>query len=156
MKKSDLYREWARVLDMCEGTNVEPYQCWGYGGFRSTQRHEPSFDETPLEKYEFAVAILEDKPVFVGDTLYHKDHGRPIYVTKAGFDHNYSWNPPKKTFTLNGVELPCAVKKEFDVHVLTIDAGTNYNRKQDFNFLRIEDRDKVADMLIKLLSENTR
>ena len=27
MKKSDLYREWARVLDMCEGTKVNPGRC---------------------------------------------------------------------------------------------------------------------------------
>jgi hypothetical protein len=27
MKKSDLYREYARVIDMCEGTDVNPLKC---------------------------------------------------------------------------------------------------------------------------------
>lgn len=126
MKKSDLYREWGRVLDMCEGTNVDPRSCWEYGGIVS-ETHTPAFCEYPLEKYRFAVAILEDKPVFVGDTfyegggnkctikddmyLYVNEHCLVQHVDNVAW-HKFSWNPPKKTFMLNGWSVPCPLKTD--------------------------------------------
>lgn len=69
MKKSDLYREWARVMDMCEGTNAKPEYCWKLGGWYMGEI--PDFGAPP-KGYTFAVAILEDKPVFFGDKVYSK------------------------------------------------------------------------------------
>ena len=63
------------------------------------------------------MAILEGKPVFVGDKLYAKHNGAEVTVdTGIKVKHNIfyeelTWTPPapKRTFTLNGVELPCPV-----------------------------------------------
>lgn len=163
MKKSDLYREWARVLDMCEGTGVNPNICWEIYGDREDDG-EPSFTDNP-NKYKFAVAILEGKPVFVGDKLYGKNSGvfRTIdrkEVDSVDWDYSdpqyWSWQPPtKRTFLLDGVELPCPDNNENECknYVLHINAGSNYNRMQSFKFLKIEDRDKVADFLIAKLTE---
>lgn len=71
MKKSDLFREWARVIDMCEGTNVEPRECLKIDNEECHLKH-PCFDEDP-ECYIFAVAILEGRPLFVGDEVYWKN-----------------------------------------------------------------------------------
>ena len=101
MKKSDLYREWARVLDMCEGTKVNPDYCWKSCG---------QFSDDP-KCYEFAVAILKDRPVFVGDKVWLK-HVEKWSVVTSGTraytinDSCCSWDEPKKTIELNGVELP--------------------------------------------------
>ncbi len=101
MKKSDLYREWARVLDMCEGTNVRPEDCWSLNNRKYNER--PEFDADP-EYFKFAIAILEDKPVFVGDKLYICSDPYPVYANingGASNDHNHypfqmcSWNTPK-------------------------------------------------------------
>ena len=74
----------------------------------------------------FAVAIVEGRPVFVGDTVYDKLLEYPLIV-ENGVSLAYgclrfnepdwgklSWVPPKKprTFTLNGVELPCPGKEQ--------------------------------------------
>jgi len=119
-------REWARVLDMCEGTDVKPTTCWRYGGGRGidgraptfTVGHVPSFG---YDSYNFAIAIVEGKPVFEGDTLHSPgdafavsgSDGANLYGQFMGGDvccfsiGLCSWNPPKKkTFTLNGVDLP--------------------------------------------------
>ena len=147
MKKSDLHREWARVLDMCEGTKVDPNVCWGFWGNR-TDQGAPEFIQDP-ERYEFAVAILEDKPVFVGDKIYSKIRGGMVTVTgpisNSGY---YSWNPPKKTFMLNGEELPCpdGNKGGYQISLLN---GRHY-------FSNFHDAQKVANAFDKLLSDNTK
>jgi len=35
-KRSDLYREWARVIDMCEGTKVNSLECVKWYGNLNT------------------------------------------------------------------------------------------------------------------------
>lgn len=104
---NDKYVEYARVIQMCEGTKFEnePWKC-----IRGL-----TFDNHPLFgnniDLEFAMAILEDEPLFVGDKVYWKETG-------VGFDWArlnpklFAWGndltrtPPKRTFMLNGVELP--------------------------------------------------
>jgi hypothetical protein len=49
--------------------------------------------------YEFPLAVVEGKAVFVGDELYHSDGYGPCIVDstwnpRGNFDA-YSWNPPK-------------------------------------------------------------
>ena len=63
MKQSDLFREYARILDLCEGTTIKPHKCIkNQAGqtFLST----PNFLGKP-EDYNFAVAIIDNKPVFI-------------------------------------------------------------------------------------------
>jgi len=167
MKKSDLYREWARVLDMCEGSNVSPYSCVKYQG--GILLANPEFSDYP-ECYEFAVAILEDKPVFVGDKIYANNCVSQLTVvgksTQQGYIYvgdsvNYdisilSWNPPKKTFLLNGVDLPCpafCIPKSR----LTIRACFDgINETASFEFVDDYGAKKVLDCFATILTENTK
>ncbi|MBY0484581.1 hypothetical protein [Nitrosomonas sp.] len=159
MKKSDLYREWARVLDMCDGTKVKPEECWGYMGLKSDGKLEPSFNEPPLENYFFAVAILEDKPVFVGDGIYHKSGLYTVIGinTRIMCISDYSWNPPKKTFLLNGEELPCPISGKARSR-LTIHCEFDeiQNEIAYINFHGNFDAKKVLDHLMSVFKENTK
>jgi len=162
MKKSDLHIEWARVLDMCEGTKVRPFVCWNRKGYDRLKpaRCAPAFSEDP-DSYEFAVAILEGKPVFVGDKIYAKqifgsefdwddpDHIRQITCEDLCVDPEdvWTWNPPKKTFMLNGEELPCATTKQGG-EVMIIKVG---NQECHFMFESGKDADKVMTSIYNLL-----
>jgi len=98
--------------------------------------------------------------VFVGDVVYHKS-GSKYIVSGAGIIDivdwsEYTWQPPKKTFLLNGVELPCHSTDYINGYFLEIDAGIEGKRKRNFLYSNKDDRNKVADALIELLSENTK
>ena len=114
MKKSDLYREYARVIDMCEGTGLEQFDCMKYMGciYRDHNGSKnPSFDR-PASEFSFALAIVEGKPVFEGDVLYDSKGNK--YNIPSGAEwywNNYSWTQPKPaTIT---VTIPYAVAKSF-------------------------------------------
>lgn len=131
--RADLFRRWADVLDMCGGNESHAQMCVKYGG--GFELPQPFLTGRP-EYYEFAIDIVEGKPVFRGDVLYCTDSN--CHVCKANgttkfiagvepFDPNKcTWNPPKpKTITINGVEVkapnligwPYAYTKEkFTVH----------------------------------------
>ena len=153
MKKSDLHREWARVLDMCEGTNINPWQCVRQPRTKELHRTDrmPDFSMRP-EDYEFAVAILKDKPVFAGDLIYHKIENMPYKVRWCdGFinDNDWSWNATKKTFMINGEELPCPAKHgEFVLHIQGFKDNIWYFKNQS-------DIKEVENAIIKLLKEST-
>jgi len=77
MKKSDIFREYARVVDMCEGTTVMPYHCVRFNG----KDFDPNTywfgvpgllacDPMVRGEITFAVCIIENKPVFRWDRLY--------------------------------------------------------------------------------------
>ena len=142
--KADLYREWARVLDMCEGTEVDPGTCWKLGV--TIQNSIPNLNGKPND-YEFAVAILEGKPVFKGDKLYHIDgNGSYFTVDRTTVRFNgLTWNPPNRTFMLNGVKLPCPIRGSFGVYLGF--AG------KDYFFGSVDDRNKVSQAIIKILDE---
>ena len=63
MKHSDLFREYARILDMVEGTTIKPCHCIKNTNGQRFQ-NVPNFLGTP-EDYNFAVAIIDNKPVFI-------------------------------------------------------------------------------------------
>lgn len=112
-KRSDLFREYARVIDMCEGTEIDPWVCVRVKGFGSFDK-QPDFGADRY-RYDFAVAILEGKPVFVGDEIYHPQLGKTIVSEEAfqTFIGNYTWNKPtKRTFTLAGGVLPMPINNE--------------------------------------------
>jgi len=159
MKKSDLHREWARVLDMCEGTGVNPLKCVKFNG--SSVSFWPDFTLQP-DKYCFMIAILEDKPVFVGDKVYANNCTLALTVEGRSEQKGYifvgnctnydisilSWNPPKKTFMLNGEELPCPDGNRGGYQISLLN-GRHY-------FSDFHDAQKVANAFDKLLSENTK
>lgn len=153
MKKSDLHREWARVMDMCEGTNINPWQCVRQPRTKELHRTDrmPDFSMRP-EDYEFAVAILKDKPVFPGDLIYHKIENMPYKVRWCDGlinDNDWSWNATKKTFMINGEELPCPSKHgEFVLHIQGFKDNIWYFKNQS-------DIKEVENAIIKLLKEST-
>ena len=151
MKKSDFYREWARVLDMCEGTGILTKNAWKFEG-RFIGSDTPVFIEGH-DGYEFAIAILEGKPVFVGDKLFLKN-GLCVLAEQCLFMHNevMSWNPPKKTFMLNGVELPAATRGG-GLNILEI---SDTHIRNFFYFETEQDKNKVMEAIIKMLDDATK
>ena len=125
----DLYREYVRCADMCieynekHRTNIQPRECLQlksatgeWVGYFSM--NEPNFSELMNHKIRFAVAILENNPVFVGDIMFEKTTGdkvlisgiNPRLIDFARFTLELPQKP--RTFTLNGVELPCPGKEQ--------------------------------------------
>jgi len=122
---NDKYVEYARVINMCKGTKFEnePWKCVKVCGIPLSKH--PFLAES-TEGYSFAVAILEDEPLFVGDKVYWMHDGTEFEwgmvnhrlfawsddITRTPPKRTFTLNdditrtPPKRTFTLNGVELP--------------------------------------------------
>ena len=70
---ADLHREWARILDMCEGSMAWPpdfVRCNGSSEYPLGQQ-PPNFIYGEPDDYEFAIARIGYEPVFVGDELIH-------------------------------------------------------------------------------------
>lgn len=171
-KLAELNREyWGSIHDMCEGTDVKPWECVKHCGSKGNFKDHPKF-VCDSKCYEFAVAILEDKPVFVANRIWCKINGQGFVIGDLVDDqllllsekserviesheiNNFTLNPPepsalidgkydplrwaeglikqlpenhegrnswllnhghdnrkpeKRTFNLNGVELPCPV-----------------------------------------------
>jgi hypothetical protein len=111
--QADLHREWARVLDMCAGTSVNPVDC--------VKNPAAKYNEISINDIfnilptwtEFAIAIVEGRPVFRGDVLYNEngvacvvvDDSTVVINSVRKFDlHSLnilSWNPPKTKFNVD-------------------------------------------------------
>ena len=139
---------WGRVYDMCDaynkqhGTSIKPQQCVKHCGGKWNLKEHPMFDG---HKYDLAVAIIEGKPVFVGDKIYTKRAGQEVTVSEgflSAIDYTLT-QPQKRTFELNGKQLPCP-SEDYDESVLEL-LGEHYY------FESIEDRNEVAREIIKLL-----
>ena len=139
---------WGRVYDMCDsynkqhGTSISPQQCVKNDGYIWNSKVNPLFDG---RKYDLAVAIIEDTPVFAGDKIYTKRTCQEITVTEgflSAIDYTLT-QPQKRTFDLNGEQLPCP-SEDYDESVLEL-LGEHYY------FESIEDRNEVAKEIIKLL-----
>jgi len=86
MEKNDLYREWVRVLDMCEGTNSKPQECIRFYGLPLRPYIvTPAFGDGS-DDYTFALALVEGKPVFKHDAVYK---GR----TRLFVESRHAYNP---------------------------------------------------------------
>lgn len=175
-------KEFIRVIEMVDdyneknGTDVEPSFC--IKDIDSTLFNIYIKAAHPDDSFTGAVAILFDeqagvhRPVFPGDVLYHKTLFETSYtVTDKGLDLStieyitpfndidwtaLSWHKPqpKRTFEINGVELPCPFKNhEEEKWILTVSGGVVGNRNRDFKFKSQTERDCVADRIIKILDE---
>jgi len=148
MNQNDLYIEYARVIKMCKDTVLEDKPWLGVRFNGSEFYDHPRFD-TLVENYQFAVAILEDRAVFVGDILYLKsscwEYVADKYTTASAVS-DMTWQPPKpkRTFILNGVELPCPLDGKYTEYSLIVSATPFY-------FKSGADRDDVRDNLLAIL-----
>ena len=152
MNQNDLYLKYAEIIKMCQGTALEDTPWLGVRFNGSEFNGHPRFD-TRAKNYQFAIAVLEDKPVFPGDILCFKPSGSEYVASKhttASAVSDMTWQPPKpkRTFMLNGVELPCPVdwQESSNGDVAVIDG-------QVFWFKNKIDADLVHDTLSKIFRE---
>ena len=130
------------------GTDVKPWEC-----VRLAERVmicHPKFEYNP-DICTFAITILEGGPVFAGDKIYSTS-GTEIQIHALSspdlilYGH-YTRTPPKKrTFMLNGVELPCPVRYETERRI-DIHGGDK------FYFESHEDHSKFRVALNQILTE---
>ena len=103
MTLSELYQEAARVSKMVEGTEIRLYECVKMKGYIC--KADPVF-HLNTDSYEFALTIVEGKPVFNGDKLYDKNTGEARIINGTAIwrnnvpqynwiAQNFSWNQPK-------------------------------------------------------------
>lgn len=149
---------WGRIVPMVRdyntrnGTNIRPGNCVKCDGLAVCSDH-PRFNRYSNE-YELAIAILEGKPVFIDDTVYHKQSGveRIINTSELSddFEDNFTWQPPKpkRTFMLNGVELPCPVDwtESANGDIAVIDGEV-------FWFRNSMERDLVRDTISRIFND---
>lgn len=99
-----------KCMEMVEGTNLK---WWNVLKFRLVYNiweilhSEPKFN-WGADDYKLAIAVVEGKPVWEGDTLYFNGEKCTIKQTTRALCsmHLWSWNPPQpKTLT---IELPIA------------------------------------------------
>jgi len=97
MTLSELYLEAARVAKMEESyPNIYPIRYERHNYKSKALIGHASWEER-FEEVEFALAIVEGKPVFKGDVLYYKDgssSGWHPCCSNQDFGTS-SWNPPK-------------------------------------------------------------
>ena len=95
------------MTSLCKGTKVNPRECVKLDGHIQRSTFPWNFDCDPAN-YSFAVAIVEDKPVFEGDTVYHNVYVK-CFITSGGCLNegvnslfflsknsvSFSWTPPE-------------------------------------------------------------
>lgn len=157
MNRNNLYLEYARVIEMCKGTSLEdsPWEC--VKDVNGPILTPPYFN---ADSYEFAVAVLEYKPVFVGDTLYSKHDGEKYTITDpditSGLIDRLCWEYklpiPKRTFLINQQELTCplnTINVNFSqTFSISTSSGTN-----NFYFNSCEEMREVKDHIVSILNE---
>jgi len=137
-KRSDLYREWAMVLDMCEAAGISTYGTWKFDGI--VQANKPILSLAKLEEYEFAIAIVEGKPVFRGDKVYDTTTGVEFIAGEHPSSmYRATWNPPRRTITINGEELPAPDGGNFTMNIIF------------HGWKRSEDRDAAQAAILRAL-----
>lgn len=170
MNQAELHENYARCIRMCEGTEVNPLKCVRDGGLSNFTYFAEIFG-CPPERVAFAIAIIENRPVFAGDVLFHADGRKFIAnldgrlwweghahtpltqkptIYRADQGKSFSWNPKPKTFTLNGQQLLLPDGKPFSAD--TCLALANHR----FFWKNAAARNVVEDAIIDLLSGNTK
>jgi hypothetical protein len=124
----ELVRKYIAVVDMCKGTALEdtPWKCVSFMRSKGWFNSHPNFSGES-KYYEFAIAIVEDEPVFIGDILFDKnglnkedeckvvgiDQRQCLRIDYSGYTNvpwsawkeHATWTKPetKRTFSLNGI-----------------------------------------------------
>lgn len=157
---ADLWQKWADVHKMCVGTGVDPKHCVKIDD--AVCKFIPGFDCKP-ETYRFALAIVENKPVFVGDTLWSNDYQRHVIVGHKSGDRilyvkdlnsvgsdihidELSWRSQQKTITINGKEFVAPDEQDTS----KVQSYIDINGKCLF-WDKMKYRDAVEKELIKIL-----
>lgn len=160
---------WGAIHDMVEAYNkehrcdVKPWECVGFCGDKKYCEDHPYFNSEIQSAYEFAVAILYDeqagvhRPLFPGDEVYWAtqnmsgevfDWANGLFSRPEDYSLRLSWHKPqlKRTFRINGVELPCPTTNVTAPQKLFVWG-------QDFYFDRVGDDAMWREAIRKLLTE---
>jgi len=81
MKDSEKYRKWADTIDLCDGKCAPGFRI---NNSEVIYRKAGSLGESG--EFSFPIAIVENKPVFVGDKLWHKSGLEYIVVDVEVFE----------------------------------------------------------------------
>tara|TARA_R110000803_G_scaffold76409_1_gene141005 strand:- start:1297 stop:1818 length:522 start_codon:yes stop_codon:yes gene_type:complete len=124
MKKSDALRMEAAARDMAEDSN---YEWWGFIKLRGAIWSSIDFSSDD-SNYELALAVVEGKPVFVGDVLYstwfdsqftvkgkYRNDGFMADIGGHTAIQVCSWNPPKPKTVIPDC---CAAWDGYGIHPL--------------------------------------
>ena len=110
MTKIEALRLELAAREMVEGTGLEWWEVlkWdtGVAGIHCALRDKPQLLLAKNDYFKLALGIVEGKPVWNGDTLWHPTEGAVLANDNWGkelFNHNgkvcyiehLSWNPPK-------------------------------------------------------------
>jgi len=113
---------------------------WGY------IINHPVFNGT---EYSLAVAIIEGKPVFVGDKIYHKAQKHCVPIMECAFYDTRHWTltppKPKRTFELNGHQLPCPEPIQCGFTLSLFGHNFYYEEYEDVNKVERAIFDMLAD-----------
>ena len=149
--KAGLFRRYADIIEMCEGTRVKSWECVKYCG--DVLSSSPIFNGR-IEEYEIAHCLIGDEAVFTGSVLYFKDRGavtvddngyfifgRGIYALSNNLP-SLSWGrpEPKQRIELHG-SIP---KPDGDF------SGYELQSRRVF-YKNIADRDEASRILISLM-----
>jgi hypothetical protein len=137
--QADLYEAAAKVMRMCEGTVVKWWECIKFEGLQCNKiGFQPLFNDN-ADKYEFALAIIEGRPVFVGDELYDRSGSKFKALSliesenESGIEGSSdefnggvyeeinccSWNPPKPDSPYKvGNKLTVSVNGKIDTYLI--------------------------------------
>jgi hypothetical protein len=145
----ELLRLAANTFDMCQLYGVDFGSCIKLNGIGFPGAARIAFDDDP-EKYEFAIGVLENKPVFKGDEIYRLFDGRKFWACSELTITNYAWEKPqvKKIFMLNGVEFPAPIS----INNPTGNFYFNFNGTS-FSFESLSEMNEVRDEIRKILVE---
>ena len=99
MKPYEALELQAKAMRLVEGTELEWFNVLRSTTSKLTVQPYELLQAYDIDRAELALAIVEGKPVFDGDTLY-TNTGNKFVVSKLAqhyqaFANNYSWNPPK-------------------------------------------------------------
>lgn len=136
---------WGKIVPMAKSEGIYP---WKFVRLcNNAMTCHPEFGG-PVEDYTFATAILEGKPVFVGDKLWSLLTDSWYVVSElsiACLMKNYTWTPPakKRTFMINGQEYSSPIN---DTNGCRLDfLGV------DYYFETVRERNDVASAINNLL-----
>ena len=165
---------WGRVHEICKGTALEgrEWECVKWNGNILTAH--PHFSPE-YSAYALAVCVVEDRPVFVGNVLYHNNTvivamneyfrgENQVGILKIYYgawlpSQDITWKKPtkKQTFSIEcsgknmGIviaDIPCPVKPNKDNSWV---ARSIFMQEYSYEFASISDKDKALQSIKQIL-----
>lgn len=98
-----MHHYWGHIFDMCKHTKLQGRE-WECVRFETEKLEDHPTFISPPEYYEFAVGIVEDRPVFPGDRLW--EPGKPLIVDEYTDLFHLTWIPPSQEECIQNLPAP--------------------------------------------------